>query len=96
MLAIGRGASKKIEDQISTMGSNLLIILPGATTSGGVRTGSGGVPTLTLKDAEAIENGIIQNPYRQFYLSLDIDLTKITTKSKMIFHALKRTNCIVA
>ena len=35
-------------------------------------------------DAEAIENGIIQNPYRQFYLSLDVDLTKITTKSHFL------------
>ncbi len=35
MVAIGTGASQKIAEQISSMGSNLLIILPGATTSGG-------------------------------------------------------------
>jgi len=55
MLAVGTGASKKISDQISSMGSNLLIILPGATTAGGVRMGSGTQPTLTMGDAEAIQ-----------------------------------------
>jgi putative ABC transport system permease protein len=54
MLAVGTGASKRIADQISSMGSNLLIILPGSTTAGGVRMGSGTQPTLTIGDAEAI------------------------------------------
>jgi putative ABC transport system permease protein len=55
MLAVGTGASQKISDQISSMGSNLLIILPGSTTSGGVRMGAGTQPTLTMGDAEAIQ-----------------------------------------
>jgi putative ABC transport system permease protein len=55
MLAIGTGASKRIAEQISSMGSNLIMILPGATTSGGVRMGSGSQPTLTMGDAEAIQ-----------------------------------------
>lgn len=46
--------------------------------------GYGGEGMLYGNDAEAIENGIIQNPYRQFYLSLDVDLTKITTKSHFL------------
>ena len=54
MLAVGTGASRKIAEQISSMGSNLLIILPGSTTSGGVRMGAGTQPTLSLADAEAI------------------------------------------
>jgi putative ABC transport system permease protein len=54
MLAIGTGASKRIAEQISSMGSNLLIVLPGATTAGGVRMGSGTQPTLTLNDSDAI------------------------------------------
>jgi len=54
MVAVGAGASQKISEQISSMGSNLLIILPGATTSGGVRMGAGTQPTLTMGDAEAI------------------------------------------
>ena len=55
MLAVGTGASKRIAEQISSMGSNLLIILPGATTSGGVRMGSGTQPTLTMGDADAMQ-----------------------------------------
>jgi len=54
MVAIGSGASAKISAQIESVGSNLLIVIPGATTAGGVRMGSGTVSTLTLADAEAI------------------------------------------
>lgn len=46
--------------------------------------GYSGEGMLYGNDAEAIENGIIQNPYRQFYLSLDVDLTKIETKSHFL------------
>jgi putative ABC transport system permease protein len=55
MVAVGTGASRQITSQIASMGSNLLIILPGATTSGGVRMGAGTQPTLSLGDAEAIQ-----------------------------------------
>ncbi len=55
MLAVGTGASEQIAAQMSSIGSNLLIILPGATTSGGVRMGAGTQPTLTMADAEAIQ-----------------------------------------
>ena len=55
MVAVGTGASQQIAAQISSMGSNLLIILPGATTSGGVRMGAGTQPTLSMGDAEAIQ-----------------------------------------
>ncbi len=54
MVAVGAGASQKISEQISTMGSNLLIILPGSTTAGGVRMGAGSQPTLSMADADAI------------------------------------------
>jgi len=55
MVAIGAGASKMISDQISSIGSNLLLVIPGSTTSGGMRSGSGGTPTLTYDDAKAIK-----------------------------------------
>jgi putative ABC transport system permease protein len=55
MIAVGSGAREKIASQISSMGSNLIMVLPGATTAGGVRMGSGTQPTLTLNDAEAIQ-----------------------------------------
>jgi putative ABC transport system permease protein len=54
MLAVGTGASEKISQQISSIGSNLIIILPGSTTSGGLRMGMGSQPTLTRDDADAI------------------------------------------
>lgn len=55
MLAVGSGARESIAEQISSMGSNLIMILPGSTTAGGVRMGSGSQPTLSLGDAEAIK-----------------------------------------
>lgn len=55
MIAIGSGASKQISDQISSMGSNLLIVMSGSTKSGGIRGGAGSIPTLTVDDAEAIK-----------------------------------------
>lgn len=58
MLAVGTGASEKIAKDMESMGSNLLMIRSGSVTSGGVRMGSGSKPTLTLKDAEAIEKNV--------------------------------------
>ncbi|WP_090332127.1 ABC transporter permease [Nitrosomonas sp. Nm51] len=54
MLSIGQGAQTKINQSIETMGSNLFIVLPGATSSGGLSFGSGSVKTLTVSDAGAI------------------------------------------
>jgi putative ABC transport system permease protein len=55
VIAVGRGASLQIESHISSMGSNILIIVPGTTTSGGVRMGAGTQQSLSLDDAIAIE-----------------------------------------
>jgi putative ABC transport system permease protein len=55
MLAVGTGASKKIASEMESMGSNLLMIRSASAKAGGVRMGAGSRPTLTLKDAEAIE-----------------------------------------
>ena len=54
MIAVGSGAKQRIAEQIASMGSNLLIVLSGSSTSGGIRYGSGTVPTLTFDDAKAI------------------------------------------
>ncbi len=56
MVAIGTGASRMISDQIASVGSNLLLVIPGSTTSGGLRSGAGGAPTLTYDDAKAIKS----------------------------------------
>lgn len=55
MLAVGSGASKKIAKDMESMGSNLLMIRSASANSGGVRMGTGTKPSLTLKDAEAIQ-----------------------------------------
>ena len=60
MVAIGNGAKLEIEKQISSIGSNLIIVLPGATSSGGVRFGTGTQMTLTIQDAEALKK---ESPY---------------------------------
>jgi putative ABC transport system permease protein len=58
MIAVGSGAKKRIAEQIASMGSNMLIVLSGSSTSGGLRFGSGTVPTLTVDDAKAIATEI--------------------------------------
>ena len=58
MIAVGSGAKKRIAEQIASMGSNLLIVMSGSSTSGGLRFGAGTVPTLTVDDAKAIQTEI--------------------------------------
>jgi putative ABC transport system permease protein len=55
MLAIGAGARERVSEEIDSMGSNLLIVFSGSTSSGGARMGAGSDPTITLQDAEAIK-----------------------------------------
>jgi putative ABC transport system permease protein len=54
MVAVGSGASARIQEQIASIGSNLLMVLPGSVTSGGMRMGFGSTMTLTEEDARAI------------------------------------------
>jgi len=54
MMAVGAGARERIAEQIRSIGSNVIIILSGSTTSGGIRIGSGSILTLTEDDATAI------------------------------------------
>ena len=54
MLAIGEGAKQNVNRSVQSMGSNLFIVLSGSTSAGGLRSGMGTSPTVTLKDAEAI------------------------------------------
>ena len=48
MIAVGAGAQARVEEQIRALGSNLLLVMPGSTTAGGVRMGFGSGSTLTL------------------------------------------------
>jgi len=54
MLAIGQGSKKSIQNQIASMGSNMLFVMPGNMRMGGVQQGSSSSQRLTVKDADAI------------------------------------------
>src|SRR5262245_41035740 len=54
MVGVGAGATARIQEQIQSIGSNLIIVLPGSISASGVRLGSGAVATLTQDDAKAI------------------------------------------
>jgi putative ABC transport system permease protein len=54
MLAIGQGAEYSVKQQIAALGTNVLMVFPGAQQQGGVRFGAGSAVTLTEDDAQAI------------------------------------------
>ena len=54
MVAVGQGANEAVRKQIERLGTNLVVVLPGARTMGGMRGGSGSASTLTVSDARAI------------------------------------------
>jgi putative ABC transport system permease protein len=54
MVAVGSGAEARIQEQIASIGSNLIIVLSGSVTSSGIRMGTGNAQTLTEEDARAI------------------------------------------
>jgi putative ABC transport system permease protein len=56
MVAIGDGAKARVEQSFASMGSNMLIVLPGTSTAGGAMGGFGSLPTLTWDDLEAIQH----------------------------------------
>jgi ABC-type antimicrobial peptide transport system, permease component len=58
MMAIGAGAQARVAAQIRSLGANLIIVLSGSITSGGVRLGSGSQLTITEDDARAIQREV--------------------------------------
>jgi putative ABC transport system permease protein len=58
MIAVGAGAQAQISDKIRTLGANLLVVTPGAQSSGGVRSEAGTRHTLTEEDALAVRRQI--------------------------------------
>ena len=58
MVSLGQGASATVQSQIASLGTNVLIVIPGATTVSGVRGGLGGMSTLTVADAKDIEQKV--------------------------------------
>src|SRR5215831_11235134 len=58
MVGIGNGAKSQIENQIASLGQNVILVFSGSFTRGGVHSGWGGAGTLTIDDAEAIQREI--------------------------------------
>jgi len=54
MVSVGQGADAAVQAQIANLGTNVVMVMPGATTASGVRSGWGGVSTLTVADARAV------------------------------------------
>ncbi|MCL4338621.1 ABC transporter permease [Patescibacteria group bacterium] len=54
LISLGQAGQKAVQSQIESLGSNLLTVMPGAATTGGVRGAAGGDTTLTYDDAKAI------------------------------------------
>jgi len=55
MVSVGKGASADIENEISAMGTNLLVVMPGSTKTGGVSHGASSLNTLKMDDVERIQ-----------------------------------------
>jgi putative ABC transport system permease protein len=58
LMSIGRGAQASIDNQINSLGTNLLFVSPGAANSGGVRQAEGSAETLTYQDALALSDPV--------------------------------------
>ncbi len=55
MIGLGEGADDAVRTQIASLGTSLLVVLPGASTANGVRAGNSSASTLTVADAEALQ-----------------------------------------
>jgi putative ABC transport system permease protein len=58
MVSIGNGAKAQVEQQIASLGENVILIFSGSVTSSGIRTGWGGAGTLKIEDAQAIRREV--------------------------------------
>ncbi|NLS20409.1 ATP-binding cassette domain-containing protein [Rhizobium sp. P40RR-XXII] len=54
MVAVGQGANIAVMKQIESLGTNVVVVIPGAVTGGGLRSGFGSASTLTVADARAL------------------------------------------
>ncbi len=54
MVSVGEGTQERIQGEISSLGSNLLMVRPGSNQFGGIHRGAGSMNSLTLKDAEEL------------------------------------------
>ena len=54
MVAVGSGATQRIQEQIASIGSNVIMVSPGSVTASGIRLGSGFAMTMTMDDAKSL------------------------------------------
>ena len=57
-VAIGQGAGQQVQNQIKSLGDNMIMVMAGSINQGGVRLGSSATKTLTAEDGEAIRNTV--------------------------------------
>ena len=74
MVAIGEGAKARVEESFASMGSNLLIVMPGSTNASGARGGFGSMPTLTWDDLVAIRREVSSVRYAAAQLRTNAQL----------------------
>lgn len=60
LISLGQASQKSVENQIQSLGANLLTVSPGNITSSGIRGAAGGATTLTLSDAQAIKENLTE------------------------------------
>ena len=58
MLAIGQGSKQSIKDQISTMGSNMIFVMPGSEQRGGVMMGNSNAQNMKMSDVDALKANV--------------------------------------
>jgi putative ABC transport system permease protein len=58
-VGLGEGAQAQVRDQINSLGTNLLVVSPGSTTTGGIRGGFGSASTLTKADSDALQSKVV-------------------------------------
>jgi putative ABC transport system permease protein len=58
MVSVGQGADRFVQEQMASFGLNIVMVIPGAVTSGGARSGWGGASTLTSADTEALRRDV--------------------------------------
>src|SRR4029077_17354441 len=57
-VGLGQGAQQQVQDQIASMGTNLLYISSGSVNKGGIRLGGGATKTLVYDDMKAIQQQV--------------------------------------
>jgi putative ABC transport system permease protein len=98
LMSVGKGATARILNNFTSLGTNLVYVQPGSTTEGGVRSGFGSATTLTLEDAEAIasdvENIVAVAPYSQSGTqviagseNMMVRITGVTTDYQVVFNS---------